>query len=138
MPLNRLWTRRTREDKNITLPGAQSPPSSSCPPRSRPKWTEETFINSDEALAALSEDLSVFMQRHDITMHIPPRIQKFMYFASRGCTDFRAIVGFQDLFCHLDSERCPTLLRELIKAYFNDSPPLREHLSQSLQKHHYL
>jgi len=114
-------------------PGAQSPPppSSSRPPPSRPKWTEETFISSDEALAALAEDYSVFIGRYDIMNHIPGRIKKFMRLASRR-VDPHAMLGFQDLFCHLDSERCSTLLRELIEAYFNDSPSLRGHLSQSL------
>jgi hypothetical protein len=93
----------------------------------RSTWTDETFIKSDDAEAALCEDRSVFILRNDIMALIPRQIKKHMIHS-----DSKAhIHGFQELFVYLNKDRSPTRLRQLIYAYFNDSPPLRGNLSQS-------
>jgi hypothetical protein len=100
---------------------------SHSPYHSGTNWTEETFINSDEAEAALCEDRARFILRRDIMAIIPGHIKKRMIHSDVNAH----IQGFQELFVHLNTDR-PLRLRELVEAYFNDCPPLREHLSQLL------
>ena len=95
---------------------------------SRTNWTEETFINSDEAEAALCEDRSRFILRNDIMAMIPGNIKKCMIHSDVNAH----IQGFQGLFVHLNKGRPLKRLRDLVEAYFSDCPPLSGHLSQSL------
>jgi len=95
---------------------------------SQTDWTKETFINSDEAEAALCEDRSRFILRNDIMAIIPGHIKKCMNHSNVNAH----IQGFQELFVHLNKGRPLKRLRELVEAYFNDCPSLRGHLSQSL------
>ena len=95
---------------------------------SRTNWTEETFINSDDAEAALCRDRSGFILRNDIMAIIPGDIKKRMIHPDVNAH----IQGFQELFVHLNKGHPLKRLRELVEAYFNDCPPLRGHLSQSL------
>jgi hypothetical protein len=90
-------------------------------------WTDEIFKKSDDAEASLCEDRSAFVLRNDIMALIPPRITKFMNHSGPEAQ----IRGFQELFLYLNKDRSPAQLRQLIHAYFNDSPSLRGHLSQS-------
>ena len=100
-------------------------PSRSPSPR-RSTWTEETFIDSDDAEAALCEDRCAFVLRNDIMGLIPSHIKKRLIHSDVNAH----IRGFQELFVHLNKNRPPHRLRQLIEAYFNDSPPLRGNLSQ--------
>jgi len=93
----------------------------------RVTWTDETFKKSDEAEASLCEDRSAFVLRNDIMVLIPRRITKYMIHSAPEAH----IRGFQELFLYLNKNRSPKRLRHLIHAYFNDSPSLRGHLSQS-------
>jgi hypothetical protein len=64
---------------------------------------------------------------NDIMTLIPTRITKYMIHS-----DSKAQVhGFEELFLYLNKDPSPASLRHLIHAYFNDSPSLRGHLSQS-------
>jgi hypothetical protein len=96
------------------------------PDDSRTDWTEETFINSDEAEAALCEDRARFILRYDIMALIPGHIKKRIIHSDVNAN----IQGFQELFVHLNKGRPLKRLRELVEAYFNDRPPMRGHLSQ--------
>ena len=90
-------------------------------------WTNEIFKKSDEAEASLCEDRSVFVLRNDIMALIPRHITRYMIHSAPEAH----IRGFQELFLYLNKDPSPTRLRQLIHAYFNDSPSLRGHLSQS-------
>src|SRR3984885_4960253 len=90
-------------------------------------WTDEIFKKSDDAEASLCEDRSAFVLRNDIMALIPTRITKFMNHSGPEAQ----IRGFQELFLYLNKDPSPAQLRQLIQAYFNDSPSLRGHLSQS-------
>ena len=46
------------------------------------------------------------------------------------------ICEFEELFVHLNKTTCPPPLRQLVKAYFYEDPPLRAHLSQFLATFH--
>jgi len=96
---------------------------------SRTNWTEETFIDSDEAEDALCHDRAGFILRNDIMAIIPSHIRKRMIHPDVNAH----IQGFQELFVHLNKGRPPKRLRELVETYFNDCLPLRGHLSQSLR-----
>ena len=99
-------------------------------PRSSPyrvTWTDEIFKKSDDAEASLCEDRAAFVLRNDIMALIPSRITKYMIHSGSDAQ----IRGFQELFLYLNKDSSPAPLRQLIHAYFNDSPPLRGHLSQS-------
>jgi len=89
-------------------------------------WTEETFTNSDEAEAALCEDRSAFVRCNDIMPLIPGHIKKCMIHSDA----IAQIRGFQDLFIYLNKDSSPIQLRQLVKVYFIDRPPLRGYLSQ--------
>jgi hypothetical protein len=102
-------------------------PLSRSPIPYRVTWTEETFIKSDDAEAALCGDRSAFVLRNDIMVLIPSRIKKHMIHSD----SMAHIHGFEELFVYLNQR--PNRLRQLVVAYFNDCPPLRGHLSQSSQ-----
>ena len=93
-----------------------------------PSWTEETFVHCDQACGDLCADRPRFISHKPIMKHLPPTIKAYMEH-----NDPRAqIFGFSELFVHLNKTSCPQPLRQLVKTYFCDNPPLREHLSQSL------
>ena len=115
MSLRAWWSRKTSLSR--------SRPSS---PR-QAAWTDETFIKSNEAEASLCEDRPAFVLRNDIMALIPNHIKKHIIHSNANAQ----ILGFQELFVYLNKDRSPARLRQLISAYFNDSPPLRGHLSQS-------
>jgi hypothetical protein len=101
--------------------------SRSCPPRPyQANWSEETFIKSDEAEAALCADRFAFVLRNDIMVLIPDHIKKRIIHPDANVH----IHGFQELFVYLNKDRGVTVLRQLIEAYFNDSAPFHGHLSQ--------
>ena len=85
-------------------------------------------MNSGEAEAALCEDRARFILRNDIMAIIPGHIKKRMIHPDVSAH----IQGFQELFIHLNKGRPLKRLRGMVEAYFNDCPPLRGHLSQSL------
>jgi len=91
----------------------------------RVTWTDEIFKKSDDAEASLCEDRSAFVLRNDIMVLIPSHITKYMIHSGPEAQ----VRGFQELFLYLNKDPSPPL-RQLIHAYFNDSPPLRGHLSQ--------
>jgi len=96
---------------------------------SRPNWVERTFIRADEAEDALCRDRPAFIMRPDIMDLIPRDITRYM-----GNPEATAYIkGFQELFIYLNQEPRPWRLCALIEAYFNDSPALCGHLSQSSQ-----
>ena len=107
------------------LPGR--PPALSRSHPDQPAWTEETFIDSDGAEAALFEDRSAFVLRKDIMSSIPSYIRRRIAHADPNAH----VSGFQKLFIYLNSDGCPIHLRELIEDYFSECPPLCKHLSQS-------
>jgi len=101
--------------------------------RSRPSsphrvtWTNKIFKKSDDAEDSLCKDRSAFVLRNDIMKLIPSRITKYMIHSGPEAQ----IRGFEELFLYLNKDRSSAPLRQLIHAYFNDSPSLRGHLSQS-------
>jgi hypothetical protein len=100
----------------------------SCHSPAAASWTEETFVDSDQACADLCADRPRFISHKPIMKRVP-----FYIKTSMEHHDPRAqISGFEELFIHLNKTSCPQPLRQLVKAYFNDDPPLRAHLSQSL------
>jgi hypothetical protein len=109
----------------------QSPENSLSRSRSsssyRVTWTNEIFKKSDDAEASLCEDRSAFLLRNDIMALIPSRVTKYMIHSGPEAQ----VRGFQELLLYLNKDASPTQLRQLIHAYFNDSPSLRGHLSQS-------
>ena len=104
----------------------RQPPISSPSPY-RPNWTDETFVKSDEAEAALCEDRSAFVLRNDVMALIPSYIKKRMIHSDVNAH----IQAFQELFVYLNNDRCPKHLRQLLEIYFNDCSSLCGHLSQS-------
>ena len=93
----------------------------------RVTWTDEIFKKSNDAEASLCEDRAAFVLRNDIMVLIPSSITKYMIHSGPEAQ----VRGFQELFLHLNKDRSPTRLRQLIHAYFNGSPSLRGHLSHS-------
>ena len=106
-------------------PSRPSHPSHPSPHRT--KWADDTFISSSEAEVALCNDRSSFVVCDDIMTLVPDYITACMIHP-----DPRAhISGFRELFIYLNKNRCSTRLRQMIEDYFDNSPPLRENLSQS-------
>ena len=102
------------------------PPSPSPIPH-RTNWVDDTFISRGEAEAALCNDRPSFVVRDDIMTLVPDYITACMIHP-----DPRAqISGFRELFIYLNKNRSSTRLRRMIEDYFDNSPPLRGHLSQS-------
>jgi len=93
----------------------------------RVTWTDEIFKKSDDAEDSLCKDRSAFVLRNDIMKLIPRRITRYMTHSGPEAQ----IRGFEELFLYLNKDPSSAPLRELIHAYFNDSPSLRGHLSQS-------
>src|SRR5580692_4130775 len=93
----------------------------------RVTWTDDIFEKSDDAETSLCEDRSVFVLRNDIMALIPRRITRYMIHSAPEAQ----VRGFQELFLYLNKDPSPTPLRQLIHTYYNDSPSLRGHLSQS-------
>ena len=105
-----------------------SPSHSRSPSPRRTNWADDTFISSIEAQAALCNDRSSFVVRDDIMTLVPGHIKGRMNHSD----PIAHTSGFQKLFIHLNKNRSSTRLRQMIEDYFDNSPPLREHLSQSL------
>ena len=104
------------------------PPSPSPSPVLRQtNWADDTFIDSEEAEIALCSDRFSFRVRSDIMAFIPSDIRKHINHPDPSAH----ILGFQKLFVHLNNDRGSMRLRQTIEDYFNNSPPLRGHLSQS-------
>jgi hypothetical protein len=102
------------------------PPRSVSPPGPQTTWAEETFVSVDEAKIALSEDRPAFVSHADIMELIPIHISWHIIHSD----SVAQIRGFQELFILLNNDPNTSTLRRLIEAHFNDSPPLRGHLSQ--------
>ena len=75
----------------------------------------------------LCSDRAGFLQRHDIMALLPMRIKKFIANPSPNAQ----IEGFEELFVLLEINPGASELRQLVKAYFAESPALRGHLSMS-------
>ena len=105
----------------------QRPSRPSHPSPHRGNWAADTFISSDDAEGALCDDRSSFVVRDDIMTLVPGNIKRRMNHSDPSAH----ISGFQELFIHLNKNRSSTRLRQMIEDYFDNSPPLREHLSQS-------
>ena len=89
-------------------------------------WTVDAFVDSDDAEAALCANRTAFVQR-DVKTSIPSHIWKQIVHPG----DIAQITGFQELFLILNTNPAADGLRQLVVDYFNDSPPLRAHLSES-------
>jgi hypothetical protein len=114
-----------RNRRRNVLESTPAPPLV-LPPAPRTTWAEETFIAPHEAETALSEDRQAFLSCRDIMGLIPRKISRHLVHS-----DPRAqIEGFQELFILLNNDPNAKALRQLIVSYFNNSPPLRGHLSQ--------
>ena len=100
---------------------------SPSPTSRRTNWADDTFISSDEAVAALCNDRSSFVVRNDIMTLVPGHIRLRMTHHDASAH----IPGFQELFIYLNNNQSSTRLRQRIEDYFDNSPPLRENLSQS-------
>ena len=93
----------------------------------RTNWADDTFTSSDEAEDALCNDRSSFVVRGDIMTLVPGHIKRLMNHSDPSAH----ISGFQELFIYLNKSQSSTRLRQMTEDYFDKSPPLREHLSQS-------
>ena len=102
-------------------------PLSPSPGLHRTDWAEDTFISSDEAEIALCNDRSSFMMRDDIMTLVPSDIKMLMIHPEPRAH----ILGFRELFIRLNNNQGLMHLRQMIEDYFDKSPPLRGHLSQS-------
>ena len=105
----------------------QRPSRPSHPSPHRGNRADDTFISSDDAEGALCNDRPSFVVRDDIMTFVPGNIKRRMNHSDPSAH----IPGFQELFIHLNKDRSSTRLRQMIEDYFYNSPPLREHLSQS-------
>ena len=105
-----------------------SPPRSPSPFLSphRTNWADDTFINSDEAEAALCNDRSSFVVRGDIMTLVPGHIKMRVIHPDPSAH----IPGFRELFVYLNNNQGSMHLRQMIEDYFDNSPPLRGNLSQ--------
>ena len=92
-----------------------------------PGWLADTFVDSDDAEAALCADHSGFL-RNDLLELIPIDIRKHIIHS-----DVTAhIAGFQKLFNYLNTDPTASHLRQHVVDYFNDQPFLRNHLREPL------
>ena len=104
-----------------------SPSPSRFPSPRRTNWADDTFINSDEAEAALCNDRSSFAVHSDIMTLVPGHIKMLVIQPDPSAH----IPGFRELFIYLNSNQSSMHLRQMIEEYFDNSPPLRGNLSQS-------
>ena len=102
-------------------------PRSPYPSPIRTNWADDTFISSDEAEAALCNDRSSFVVRSDIMTLVPVHIKMHLIHPDPSAH----IPGFRELFIYLNNNRSSMLLRQIVKDYFDNSPPLRGNLSSS-------
>ena len=102
-------------------------PRSPYPSPCRTNWADDAFISSNEAQAALCNDRSSFVVCSDIMTLVPDHIKMRMTHHDPSAH----IPGFQELFIYLNNNQSSMRLRQMIEDYFDKSPPLREHLSQS-------
>ena len=103
----------------------QRPSHPSHPNPHRTNWADDTFVSSYDAEDALCNDRSSFVVRSDIMALVPGHIKRRMNHSDPSAH----ISGFQELFIYLNKNRSSTRLRQMIEDYFDNSPPLREHLS---------
>ena len=87
-------------------------------------WIAETFVDGISAEIDLCADRAGFIKRNDIMDHIPDHIKRRLMHPSPESQ----IRGFEDLFVFLNTSGAETL-RSLVIAYFDDTLPLRSHLS---------
>ena len=102
-------------------------PRSPYPSPRQTSWADDTFISSNEAQAALCNDRSSFVVRRDIMTLVPDHIEMRITHHNPSAH----IPGFEELFIYLNNNQSSMRLRQMIEDYFDNSPPLREHLSQS-------
>ena len=100
--------------------------SPSAPGSHLTSWIETIFGDREEAESALRADRPAFIIRRDIMKFVPEYIRACII--SPG--DIAQIKGFQELFIYLNQDASATL-RQLVVAYFRNTPSLRGHLSQS-------
>ena len=94
-----------------------------------PGWLADTFVNSDDAEAALCADRSGFLRNDQLEL-IPLDIRRHIIH-----TDVIAhIAGFRELFNCLNTDLTASHLRQHIVNYFNDQPFLRDHLREPLSE----
>ena len=105
----------------------QRPSRPSHPNPHRRSWADDTFLSGDDAEDALCNDRSSFVVRDDIMTLVPGHIKRRMNHSDPSAH----ISGFQELFIYLNKNESSARLRQRIEDYFDNSPPLREHLSQS-------
>ena len=103
------------------------PSHPSYPSPHQRSWVDDTFISSDEAVTALCNDRFSFVMRGDIMTLVPGHIRLRMTHHDPSAH----IPGFQELFIYVNNNQSATCLRQRIEDYFDNSPPLRENLSQS-------
>ena len=88
-----------------------SPSPSPC----RTNWADDTFISSDEAVAALCNDRSSFVVRNDIMTLVPGHIRLRMTHHDASAH----IPGFQELFIYLNNNQSSTRLRQRSQSPFD-------------------
>jgi hypothetical protein len=90
-------------------------------------WTQKSFVDSDQAEAALCADRAAFVQNHTVMRMIPRKISKHIEHHDAVAQ----IRGFQELFIYLNKKFCSKSLRGRIRTHFLDSPYLCGHISES-------
>ena len=87
-------------------------------------WIVETFVDGISAEIDLCADRAGFIKRNDLMAHIPDHIKRRIMHPSPESQ----IRGFEELFVYLNTVGAEAL-RSLVIAYFDDTLPLRSHLS---------
>ena len=87
-------------------------------------WIAETFVDGISAEIDLCADRAGFIKRNDVMDHIPDHIKRRIMHPSPESQ----IRGFEELFVYLNTSGAEAL-RSLVIAYFDDTVPLRSHLS---------
>ncbi len=92
-------------------------------------WLADTFVNSDDAEAALCADRSGFLRNDQLEL-VPLDIRR--HIIHPGVVAH--VEGFRELFNRLDTDHTAGYLRQHIVNYFNDQPFLRVHLRELLSE----
>ena len=94
-----------------------------------PGWLADTFVNSDDAEAALCADRSGFLRNDQLEL-IPLDIRRLIIHPGVVAH----VEGFRELFDCLNMDPTAGYLRQHVVNYFNDQPFLRHHLREPLSE----
>ena len=92
-----------------------------------PGWLADTFVNSDDAEAALCADRSGFLRNVRLAL-IPLDIRRYIIYPG----DVAHVEGFRELFNYLNTNPTANHLRQHVVNYFNDQTFLRDYLHETL------